>query len=145
MSAKILQFYTPELSRQTARPLFSCAVSAGFPSPADDYLERDLDLNEYFVKHESATFYVRVSGDSMEKAGIYHNDILIVDRSLEARDRSIVVAVIDGELTVKRLQRRNGEIHLMPENDKYKPIKIEPEQEFLIWGVVSGIARKFNL
>ena len=145
MSARIIQFYHPNTARQTTRPLFSCAVSAGFPSPADDYLERDLDLNEFFIKHESATFYVRVSGDSMEKAGIYHNDILVVDKSLEPRDRSIVVAVIDGELTVKRLSRRDGVVQLVPENPNYQPIVIKPEQEFLIWGVVTGVCRKFDV
>jgi DNA polymerase V len=119
-------------------------VSAGFPSPADDYLERDLDLNEYFIRHESATFFVRVSGDSMERAGILDNDVLVVDKSLEPRDGAIVIAVIDGELTVKRLRRRNGEVQLVPENPNYQPITILPEQEFLIWGVVTGVARSFD-
>ena len=132
-------------SRHRALPLFSSTVAAGFPSPADDYLEKDLDLNDFFIRHETATFYVRVSGDSMENAGIRHNDVLVVDKSLEPRDGSIVVAVIDGELTVKRLRRRNGEVHLMPENPNYQPILISPEQTFLIWGVVTGIARKLDL
>ena len=106
MPTHVTDIFDPDLTRRLALPLFSSTIAAGFPSPADDYLERDLDLNEYFVKHETATYYLRVSGDSMENAGIRHNDLLVVDKSLEARDGSIVVAVIDGELTVKRLRRR---------------------------------------
>jgi len=145
MPTHVIELFHPDLSRRRSLPLFSSTVAAGFPSPADDYLERDLDLNEFLVRHETATFYVRVSGDSMEDAGIRHNDVLVVDKSLEARDGSIVVAVIDGELTVKRLQRRNGAVHLMPENPKYQPILISDDQTFLIWGVVTGIARKLDL
>ena len=145
MPTHITDIFEPDLSKPCAIPLFVSTVAAGFPSPADDHLERDLDLNEFFIRHESATFYVRVSGDSMENAGIRHNDVLVVDKSLEARDGSIVVAVIDGELTVKRLQRRNGEVHLMPENPKYRPILISDDQVFVIWGIVTGIARKLDL
>ena len=145
MHTRVTAIFDPDLSRQRAIPLFGSTVAAGFPSPADDYLERDLDLNDFFIKHETATFYVRVSGDSMENAGIRHNDVLVVDKSLEARDGSIVVAVIDGQLTVKRLRRRNGEVQLMPENPLYQPISISNDQEFLIWGVVTGIARKLDV
>ena len=144
MSAKILTFYTPDMSQPTTRPLFMCKVPAGFPSPADDYLDRNLDLNDYFIRHASATFYVYASGDSMIDAGIHHGDLMIVDRALEARHGSIVIAVIDGELTVKQLRKENGQVWLMPANPRFNPIRITPEQEFLIWGVVSGIARKFN-
>jgi DNA polymerase V len=145
MPATVIQLFNPDATRQLARPLFSSAVQAGFPSPADDYLERELDLNEHCIKHPAATYYVRVSGDSMEKAGIYHDDILIVDRSLEARDGSIVVAVLDGELTVKRLSRRNGTLYLVPENDAYPVFEIQPDREFLIWGVVTGVVRTFDV
>jgi DNA polymerase V len=140
----LLHSFNPKESRLALRPLYACSVSAGFPSPADDYLERDLDLNEYFIRHESATFFVRVSGDSMERAGILDNDVLVVDKSLEPRDGAIVIAVIDGELTVKRLRKRNGQVQLVPENPNYQPITILPEQEFLIWGVVTGVARSFD-
>ena len=145
MPTHVADIFDPNLTQRLALPLFTSTIAAGFPSPADDYLERDLDLNEYFVKHETATYYLRVSGDSMENAGIRHNDLLVVDKSLEARDGSIVVAVIDGDLTVKRLRRRNGEVHLMPENPKYQPIFVSNDQAFLIWGVVTGIARKLDL
>jgi len=114
-------------------------VAAGFPSPADDYLEGQLDLNEYLVRHPAATFFVRVSGDSMIGAGIHSGDILIVDRALEAKDKKVVIAFIDGELTVKRLVRRQGKIVLMPENDKYQPLTIADDADLEIWGVVTSV------
>lgn len=124
------------------RPIFSSSVPAGFPSPADDYIEGQLDLNEYFVPHPSATFYVRVTGESMTGAGILPGDILIVDRSLDAAHDSVVIAVVDNELTVKRLYRKNGRIELRPENPAYPIIQFDQEMELIIWGVVSGVTRK---
>jgi len=124
------------------RPIFSSSVPAGFPSPADDYIEGQLDLNEYFVPHPSATFYVRVTGESMTGAGILPDDILIVDRSLDAVHDSIVIAVVNNELTVKRLYKRNGRIELRPENPAYPVIQLDQEMELTIWGVVSGVTRK---
>lgn len=123
----------------TPAPLFTEQVAAGFPSPADDYLEGDLDLNKYLIQHPVATFFVRVTGDSMIGAGIYSGDILIVDRALEPADKKVVIAVVDGELTVKRLVRKSGSLYLMPENDAYKPIKIEDETGLEIWGVVTTV------
>lgn len=120
-------------------PLFTEQVAAGFPSPADDYLEGNLDLNKFLVKHPVATFFVRVSGDSMIGAGIHSGDILIVDRALEATDKKVVIAVVDGELTVKRLVRKNGSLYLMPENDSYSPIGIKGETDIEIWGVVTCV------
>lgn len=117
-------------------PLFVVAVAAGFPSPADDYVEVALDLNEHLVKHPAATFFVRVRGHSMVGAGIHDGDLLVVDRAEEPRDGSVVVAVLAGELTVKRLRRRNGTLSLQPENDAFAPIEIPPEAEFRVWGVV---------
>jgi DNA polymerase V len=124
------------------RPIFSSSVPAGFPSPADDYIEGQLDLNEYLVPHPSATFYVRVTGESMTGAGILPDDILIVDRSLDAIHDSIVIAVVNNELTVKRLYKRNGQIELRPENPAYPVIQLGKEMELIIWGVVSGVTRK---
>jgi DNA polymerase V len=120
-------------------PLFSCAVAAGFPSPADDHLEGSLDLNDYLVKHPAATFFVRVSGDSMIKAGIHENDILVVDRSLEPRHGKVIIAALDGQLTVKRLHHKSGKTMLMPENDRYEPIIITDEASMVIWGVVTNV------
>lgn len=123
-------------------PLYLSRISAGFPSPADDYVENALDLNAYLVRHPAATFMVRVSGDSMIGAGIEDGDILVVDRSEEAAHGRIVVAVLDGELTVKRLHDRRGVRMLVAENPKYPPLRLGPGQEVRIWGVVVGVARK---
>lgn len=120
-------------------PIFSSSVQAGFPSPADDYIEGKLDLNEHLIKHPTATFFVRAAGESMTKVGIHHGDILIVDRSLEAKHGKIVIAAIDGELTVKRLNKSSKGTYLMPENDKYKPIEITDINDVVIWGVVTNV------
>ena len=117
-------------------PLYSCKISAGFPSPADDHLEKKLDLNSHLIKHPAATFFVRVNGDSMINAGINDNDILIVDRSLKPSHGKIVIAVVDGQMTVKRLHKRSGKLILMPENNHFKPIEITESMTVEIWGVV---------
>lgn len=125
------------------RPLFSSGVSAGFPSPADDFIEKQLDLNEHLVSHPSATFYVRATGDSMNGAGIFEGDILVVDRSVEALSGKIVIAVVDNELTVKRLYRNGNKIELRPENKKYPVISFKDDMDLMIWGVVTSVIRKF--
>ena len=122
--------------------LFSSAVSAGFPSPADDHVENQLDLNEHFIRNPAATFCVRAIGESMIGAGIFPDDILIVDRSREAVHGAIVIAVVNGELTVKRLYKKDGKLSLNPENPAYSPIHIHEDMELIIWGVVSGVTRK---
>jgi DNA polymerase V len=124
-------------------PLFASKVFAGFPSVVDDYVESQIDLNRYLIKHPSATFLLRVSGDSMINAGISNGDILIVDRSIEAVHDRIVIAAIDNELTVKRLYNKDGVIMLMPENKKYQPIKIKESNEIIIWGVVTNVIKSF--
>jgi DNA polymerase V len=127
-----------------ALPFFLSRVPAGFPSPADDYLEGELDLNELLIKHPAATFYVRLAGDSMIRAGLFDGDILIVDRAVKACHRHIVVAVIDGEMTVKRLFLRDGTIELRPENPAFPPILFMEGRELVIWGVVIGSVRQFK-
>lgn len=124
-------------------PLYTSHIAAGFPSPADDHLEAPLDLNERLVKHPAATFVVKVDGDSMTGAGIYNGDLLVVDRSLEAKSGSIVVAVVAGELTVKRLWMRGKRIRLMPENPAYQPIEICEGSDLVIWGVVAHVIRSY--
>ena len=119
-------------------PLYACAVHAGFPSPADDYLEDKLDLNKHLIKHPAATFFVRTAGTSMIKAGIHHGDILVVARSLEATHGKIVIAAVDGQLTDKRQYQSSKGTYLMPENDDYAPIKIEEDTDVIIWGVVTN-------
>ena len=118
--------------------LYGHKVSAGFPSPADDYVEDRLDLNQLLVHNQSATFFLRVKGDSMINAGIHDGDIIVVDRSITPVDRSVVVAVIESELTVKRLILANGIAELHAENPKYAPIRFKKGQEMTIWGVVTS-------
>lgn len=118
--------------------MYSHSISAGFPSPADDYIEDRLDLNELLIHNKAATFFLRVKGDSMINAGIHHGDIIVVDRALQPVHRSIVVAVVDGELTVKRLIRRHDITELHAENLKYQPIRLQDGQELTIWGVVTS-------
>jgi len=125
-----------------ALPMFSNKVSAGFPSPADDHMDMKLDLNQHLVQHPAATFFVRVSGDSMIGAGIYDGDILVVDRSLICRDGGIVIAVVDGELTVKRFFTRGKEVLLKAENPKYPDIIVSHEMDFRIWGIVTTVIHK---
>ncbi|STX52421.1 SOS (error prone) mutagenesis protein UmuD (RumA) [Legionella busanensis] len=119
--------------------LYGSKVAAGFPSPADDYLESSLDLNEYLIKHPAATFMVRAQGDSMKDAGIQNGDLLIVDRSIEATHGKVVIAALNGELTVKRLSCRNGRVCLIPANPSYSPIDITEETVLVIWGVVTHV------
>ena len=119
------------------RPFFLSGVSAGFPSPADDYLDLKLDLNEHLVKNPAATFFVRVAGDSMTGAGINDNDILVVDRSLEPSNNDIVIAVVNGELTVKRLIKKKNSYLLFAENPAYPPLAVNEDILLEIWGVAT--------
>lgn len=123
-------------------PFFAVPVKAGFPSPADDYLEQNLDLNEHLIQHPAATFFVRVDGDSMRGAGIHKDDILIVDRSLEPTNGKIVIAVINGEFTVKRIRLLQGKVFLEPENPQYMPMEINPNWDFQVWGIVTYVIHK---
>lgn len=118
-------------------PLYASKVQAGFPSPADDYIERHLDLNAEYIKHPSATFLVTAIGESMIDVGIFAGDILVVDKSLDAVDGKIVIAAVNGELTVKRLSRKDGRVQLLPANPKFLPIDITDAQDIVIWGVVT--------
>ncbi|MCX7736488.1 MAG: translesion error-prone DNA polymerase V autoproteolytic subunit [Candidatus Kapabacteria bacterium] len=135
----VTDIFKPIRKKEEYIPIFLESVSAGFPSPADDYLEGRLDLNEYLVRNPSATFFLRVTGDSMIDAGIHSGDILIVDRSLTPRSGSIVIAAIDGELVVKRLKISKNKIFLIPENRQYEPIEIKSEMNFEVWGVVTSV------
>lgn len=137
-----LQFFKPSVSTSIELPLVEATISAGFPSPADDYSEARLDLNKELISNQSATFYARVKGDSMTLAGISDGDLLIIDKSKNPINGSIVVCLIDGEFTVKRLQKKGNQFYLMPENDNYQPIKIKPENDVTIWGVVTYTIKK---
>lgn len=122
-------------------PLYSSKVRAGFPSPGDDYVETYLDLNKRYIQTPAATFFVIASGDSMTNAHIEEGDMLVVDRSIEATHGKIVIAALNGELTVKRLSKVGGRVQLLPENPKYKPIDITEEHDLVIWGVVKHIMK----
>jgi len=138
----ITKIYPFEGEIKQELPLYSARISAGFPSPADDYLDKKLDLNEYLIKHPASTFFVRVAGDSMIDAGIHSGDILIVDRALEPAGNNIVIAVIDGDLTVKRIKKSNDKLLLLAENPNYPLIEIKPDMSFEVWGVVSYVIHK---
>lgn len=122
-----------------AFPLFVSAVSAGFPSPADDFMEGTLDFNQYLVRHPAATFCVRVSGNSMIGAGIFQNDILVVDRSIKPGHGHVVIAALDGDLTVKRLMRESGRFYLFADNESFKPIEIKDGDDLHVWGVATHV------
>jgi DNA polymerase V len=122
-------------------PMFIASVPAGFPSPADDYLDNPLDFNELLIAHPAATFAVRVAGDSMTGAGIFPGDIAVVDRSLVAADGSIILGIVAGEFTIKRYRRRGGRVWLDAANSSYKPIEINEESAFEVWGVVRHTIR----
>ena len=136
---KVEAIYGIEQGKECRRPLYVARVSAGFPSPADDYVEGRLDLNAHLVRHPAATFFVRVSGDSMIDAGIHAGDLLIVDRSLEPADKNVVIAAIDGELTVKRIRMRGKKLLLVPENAEYETIAVDTGRDFEVWGVVTHV------
>jgi len=136
---KVQAIYHPDQSTRSRRPLFMASVSAGFPSPAEDYIEGKLDLNKHLVKHPAATFFVKVTGNSMIDAGIHDKDMLIGDRSIKPVDKKVVIAVVNGELTVRRIRVTKGKILLMPENRDYKPLQVEEEMGFEVWGVVTNV------
>jgi DNA polymerase V len=123
-----------------ARPLFLSRVAAGFPSPADDYVEEGIDLNAHLIQHPAATFFLRVQGDSMIGAGIFDRDLLVVDRSLDPVSGAVVIAVLDGDLTVKRLALLpGGGVELRPENPEFPVLRLGEGQELNIWGVVTHV------
>ena len=138
----VLDFYTPDFSTQLELPLAAGAISAGFPSPAEEYIELAIDLNKELIKHPAATFYARVKGSSMIDAGIADGDLLIIDKALEPKDGDIAVCFIDGEFTLKRLALKEDGIYLMPANAEFKPIRITEENDFLVWGMLAYIIHK---
>ena len=140
-TGKELSFYSME-EKTLDIPFYQSNVSAGFPSPAEDFMELDLNLLEYLFQHPSATFCVKVTGDSMQNAGIFSGDVMVVDRALEPQNKTIVLAVLDGEFTVKRIHKKGDLLFLNPENDNFKPIEITQEMNFKVWGVVTHIIHK---
>ena len=142
MTLRVKSIYKTVCDSSQQLPLYLAKISAGFPSPGEDYIDKKLDLNEYIVKHPAATFFVRVEGDSMVNAGIHDGDLLIVDRSLEPAHGKIVIAAINGEMTVKRIQKQKEKLYLIPENDDFKPLEITEDSGFQVWGVVTYVIHK---
>src|SRR5690606_2808741 len=136
-------FYRVEVKTALELQFISSGISAGFPSPADDFLDINIDLNKYLIKNPSTTFYGRVRGNSMMDVGIHDGDLLIIDKSLEPVNNKIAVCFIDGEFTVKRIKIEKNIIWLIAENKDYKPIKVTKDNDFIIWGIVTNVIKSF--
>jgi DNA polymerase V len=137
-----LEFFIPKKENGLGQWLAEEGISAGFPSPADDFKETRISLDRELVKNKEATFYARVSGDSMVGAGLEDGDLLVIDRSKNPENGKIAICLVDGEFTVKRIKKEENKLYLMPENKKYKPIELKEENELIIWGVVEYVIKK---
>lgn len=137
-----LRLLAADTTSERPIPMAASRVSAGFPSPADDFIEPSLDLNRTLVRNAASTFFARVSGESMRDAGIHDGDLLVVDKSIEPRDGCIAVCFLDGEFTLKRVKTDGRRVVLLPANDRYRPIEIRPDDTFSVWGVVTYSIRK---
>ena len=136
-----LIFFHPDFDSELRIRFIKEGVSAGFPSPAADFMETNIDLNKELSKNPLATFYIKVKGNSMIDAGINDKDVLVVDRSLDPQNNKIAICFIDGEFTVKRIQVEKDCLYLMPENKKFAPIKVTEENELIIWGIVTYVIK----
>jgi len=139
--ARVIEFYGANVSTHLKLPYVLNGISAGFPSPADDFLDINIDLNKHLIKNPSTTFYGRVRGDSMIDAGIHDGDLLIIDKSLEPTNNKIAVCFIDGEFTVKRISIEKDVVWLIAENKDYEPIKVTKDNDFVIWGIVTNVIK----
>ena len=142
MKKEKLTFLKPEKGNNLGQWLVEQGISAGFPSPADDFKEVRISLDKELVKNKESTFYARVSGDSMIGAGLDDGDLLVIDRSLSPENGKIAVCFIDGEFTVKRIKKEKNKVYLMPENKKYKPLEIKEENQLIMWGIVEYVIKK---
>ncbi len=136
-----LNFFTPKKENEIGQWLAEEGISAGFPSPADDFKETRISLDKELVKNKEATYYARVSGDSMTGAGLNNGDLLVIDKSLNPENGKIAVCLIDQNFTVKRIKKEKGKVYLMPENKNYKPIEIKEENELIVWGIVTFVIK----
>ena len=136
-----LDIYPSSSNSSLELPLITAGISAGFPSPAMDFIDISIDLNKHLIKHPASTFYGRVKGVSMKDAGIYDGDLLIIDKSLSPKNNQIAVCYVDGDFTIKRISVNAGSCWLIPENKDYKPIKITEDNDFHIWGVVTHVIK----
>ena len=142
-SSPTLEFYIPDYSTELSLPFVDAGIKAGFPSPADDFIEMSIDLNKHLIKHKDTTFFATVKGHSMKNAGIYDGDLLIIDKSLEPQNDKIAICQIDGEFTVKRIKIEQNVVWLIAENEDFEPIKVTPDNELIIWGMVTASIKKF--
>jgi DNA polymerase V len=131
------EVFIPEIHSPKELNFYASRIAAGFPSPAEDFMEKRLDLNEYLIKNQAATFLIKVRGNSMINAGIFDGDLLVIDRSVEPADSKIVLGVLNGEFTVKRINKKGKKLFLAPENEDFKSIEITEEMDFQIWGTVT--------
>ena len=138
----ISKIYLSKLSQSKSLPFYESVIPAGFPSPAEDHTDLTLDLNDYLIKHPAATFYVYAKGNSMIGSGIHDGDLMIVDRSLNPNSNNIVVAIINGEFTVKKIKKIKNKVYLQPNNNLYEPIEITSDMDFSIWGIVTHVIHK---
>lgn len=144
MKQEKLSFLKPKKGNSIGQWIIEQDISAGFPSPADDFKEIRISLDKELVKNKESTFYARVNGNSMEDAGISDGDLLVIDRSLEAKNNKIGIFFIDGEFTVKRILIKEGDLYLKPENKNFKLFKISEENNLIIWGIVTYVIKKIN-
>lgn len=144
MLKKKLHFFNPDFSQPKKISFIDTGIKAGFPSPAADFEEERISLDQFLIKNPEATFFAKASGDSMINAGINDGDLLVIDRSLEAQNNTIAVCYIDGEFTVKRIKIEKEKIYLQPENKNYKPIEITKENELIIWGVITYVVKQLT-
>ncbi len=142
MKKEKITFLKPKKGNLVGQWLVEQGISAGFPSPADDFKEIRISLDKELVKNQESTFYARVSGESMVEAGLDDGDLLVIDRSLEPENGKIAVCLVEGEFTVKRIKKGKNKFYLMPENKKYQPIELKEENQLIIWGVVEYVIKK---
>jgi len=142
-TANIIDIYTADTELHIEIPFVDQGISAGFPSPAQDFLDMSIDLNQELIKNPSSTFYGRVKGDSMKNLGIDDGDLLIIDKSLNPTSGRIAVCFIDGEFTIKTIKIEKDFLWLVPANDNYKPIKVTEDNEFIVWGIVIHVIKSF--
>lgn len=139
-----LKVYKADITSHAELPYVEGGIQAGFPSPAQDFINETIDLNKELINHPAATFYGRVVGDSMIKEGIEEGDVLIIDRSLEPHNKDLVVCCIDGEFTLKRIQVESNKVWLIPSNELFDPILVTQDNQFSIWGVVTYVIKKYR-
>jgi DNA polymerase V len=138
-----LDFFTPSITTRVELPFYDVGIQAGFPSPADDFIELSIDINKEYIKNRDATFFARVKGHSMKNVGIFDGDLLIIDKSIEPQDNKIAICQVDGDFTVKRIKIDNDTVWLIAENEAYNPIKVTADNELMIWGIVVASIKKF--